>query len=162
MVQKDALAGASAELFDCRDRQRDVEELLRGGPFDPEELVESLDALLDLPELYEPIPTVAVVAFRGAHKIARLAATIAGPALVCAEPDGWSILVHAVGWATVVLVLRWPPCACLKKEEFLLNVRARGSAGFLWATVGTPGNRRRDCRGVADFVVLPQLVGRSG
>jgi hypothetical protein len=63
-----------------------------GGPFDPEELVDSLDSLLDLPELYEPTPAVAVVAYRGAHKIARFAASLAGPALVCARPDGWTIL----------------------------------------------------------------------
>ncbi len=56
LVQNDALAGALAGLFDCRDRQRDVEDLVGGGPFDPEEVVESLDAVLDLPELSEPIP----------------------------------------------------------------------------------------------------------
>jgi hypothetical protein len=42
------------------------------------------------------VPHIAVVAYRGPHKIARFAATIAGPALVQSGADGWSILV-AVG-----------------------------------------------------------------
>jgi hypothetical protein len=133
MVQNDALAGVLAELFDCRDRQRDVEELLRGGPFDPEELLESLDALLDLPELYEPIPAVAVVAFRGAHKIARFAATIAGPALVCAQPDGWSILL-ASGDETRSVPLAAGLSGAARRRDLVLDVwrDGTGSGWSLW------------------------------
>lgn len=134
MVQNDALAGALAELFDCRDRQRDVEELLRGGPFDPEELVESLDALLDLPELYEPIPAVAVVAFRGAHKIVRFAATIAGPALVCAKPDGWSILLASGEDETRSVQLAAGLSGAARRRDLVLEVwrDGTGSGWSLW------------------------------
>jgi hypothetical protein len=134
MVQNDALAGALAELFDCRERQRDVEELLRGGPFDPEELVESLDALLDLPELYEPIPAVAVVAFRGEHKIARFAATIAGPALVCAEPDGWSILLASGEGETRSVQLAAGLSGAARRRDLVLDVwrDGTGSGWSLW------------------------------
>lgn len=134
MVQNDVLAGALTELFDCRDRQRDVEEFLRGGPFDPEELVESLDALLDLPELYEPIPAVAVVAYRGAHKIARFAATIAGPALVYSGADGWSILVAAgegeTGSSQLAAVLSG--AAGRRHPVFLVWRDGTGSGWSLW------------------------------
>lgn len=93
--QTEAMAAGLTELFECPDRKRDLVALLGGGPSDPEELAESLDPLLDLPELFEPTPAVAVVAYRGPHKIARFAATIAGPALVHAGAEGWSILVAA-------------------------------------------------------------------
>lgn len=134
MVQNDAMAGALAELFDCRDRQGDVEELLRGGPFDPEELVESLDALLDLPELYEPIPAAAAVAYRGEHKIARFAATIAGPALVCAEPEGWSILLASGEGGGRSLALAAGLSGAARRRDVVLDVwrDGTGSGWSLW------------------------------
>lgn len=134
MVQNDALAGALAELFDCRDRQREVEDLLGGGPFDPEELVESLDALLDLPELSEPIPAVAAVAFRGEHKIARFAATIAGPALVCPELDGWSILLASGENETRSVQLAAGLSGAARRRDLVLDVwrDGTGSGWSLW------------------------------
>lgn len=134
MVQNDAMAAALAELFDCRDRQQDVEELLRGEPWDPEELVESLDALLDLPELYEPIPAVAVVAFRGEHKIARFAASIAGPALVCAEPDGWSILLASGADETRSVQLAAGLSGAARRRDLVVDVwrDGTGSGWSLW------------------------------
>lgn len=91
--QTELLAAGLAELFACPDRQRDLEELLRSESFEPEELVESIDSLLDLPELNEPTPKAAAVAHRGDRQIARFAASIAGPAFVCAGPDGWTVLL---------------------------------------------------------------------
>jgi hypothetical protein len=134
MVQNDAMAGALAGLFDCRDRQQDVEELLRGEPWDPEELVESLVVLLDLPELYEPIPAVSVVAFRGEHKIARFAATIAGPALLCAAPDGWSILLASGEDETRSVQLAAGLSGAARRRDLVLEVwrDGTGSGWSLW------------------------------
>lgn len=89
----EVLATGLTELFESPDQQRDLVDLLVREPFDPEELAESLGSVLELPELYELTPEVAVVTYRGAHKIARFAATIVGPALVRSVADGWSILL---------------------------------------------------------------------
>ena len=96
--------------------------------------MESLDSLLDLPELYEPTPAVAVVAYRGAHKIARFAASIAGPALVCREPDGWSILVASGEDETQSIQLAAGVSAAAGRRDPLLLLWRDGTAsgGSLW------------------------------
>jgi hypothetical protein len=93
LAQVEAVAAGLTTMFSCHDRQRDVEELFRGEPLDPEELVESLDSLLNLPELEEPAPPVAAVAYRGEPRFARLAASIAGPAYLKAGSGRWTTLV---------------------------------------------------------------------
>lgn len=133
--QDDALAGALTDLFECGERQGDVEEVLLEGPVDSDELVESLDALLDLPELYQPVPAAAAVAFRGDRKIARFAASIAGPALLGTEPDGWSVLLASGDDETRSAQLAAGLSGAARRHDVVLDVwrDGPGSGWSLWS-----------------------------
>lgn len=86
------MASALSELFQATDRQGELEELLREEPSDADQLIERLALALELPELIEPEPTRAAVAFRGDPAIARFAAALVGPAYLQSGSEGWSVL----------------------------------------------------------------------
>lgn len=131
-LRGETFAGALAELFGLPDRQQAVEDLLHEGVFDPEELIESLAAVLDLPELSEPPPDTAAVAYRGQHAIAQLAASIAGPALVGPPREGWSILAPSEGGEVGRVELAAGLSGAARRRDAVLEVWRAGS-GCGWS-----------------------------
>ena len=87
------MAAALSEMFGCSERHADLEDLLGRETLDADGLVDSLDSMLDLPDLIEMPPVAGVVAHRGDRALARLGASIAGPAYLSTGPDGWTFLL---------------------------------------------------------------------
>ena len=129
------VAAELAGLFSSGEEKAALRALLERELDDPDDLLQALDEILDLPELEEPRPPHTAVAHRGDPALARLAASIAGPAYVSAGRDGWTTLSPAGEEPEAAFVLAAALSGAARRRDAELLVWRNGAAcGWqLWA-----------------------------
>lgn len=90
-----AIAAAMVATFGPPGAQQDVVDLLSDESSDVDDVVAGFSSTLLWPALQEPAPERAVVLHRGDLTSVRMAASIAGPALLLDVGDGWALATMA-------------------------------------------------------------------